>query len=231
MKSTLWSFYALLFNLIPFSLVSILAVSSQASKTVLLAIGGVLTVIGIVWTAIIHNAWWKNTAPSALLAMAILGSAKGLCGSAILVHFFTVTESQINAAAFFAFSAALALFLSLAALLLIPWVKDHPKRILLPLLFAAIVGATVYLIHAPSPLALLLLFFSLTVTFCLGARLIEFDTLKELRFNLCMASMLYAVAVFLVALLLIAGDGCDCDGGSCDCGDCGGDGKKKKTKK
>ena len=39
------------------------------------------------------------------------------------------------------------------------------------------------------------------------------------------------VVVFLVALLLIAGDGCDCDGSSCDCGDCGGNGKEKKAKK
>ena len=231
MKSTLWSLGALFANLIPFSLIAVLSVSAQISKEMLLVLGGGLTLIGIIWTAIIHNAWWKNTAPATLLAMAILGAAKGFCGSAILVHFYTVTESSVSSAAFFALFAALILFLILASLLFIPWVSEHPKRILFPLLLAAIVGAIVFLIQSPSPLSLFLLFFSITVTFCLGARLIEFDTPRELRFNLCMASMLYAISVFLVALLLIAGDGCDCDGSSCDCGDCGGNGKEKKAKK
>ena len=100
---------------------------------------------------------------------------------------------------------------------------------LLPL--AALIVSIVLLCAAPAPDTLFSLFFSLTLLFCFGARLIEFDGKRELRFNLCMASMLYAIGVLLLALILVAGDGCDCDGGSCDCDcGCGGNGQSKKSK-
>ncbi len=84
-------------------------------------------------------------------------------------------------------------------------------------------GATVY------AMATLILLFTgfYTFAYVLVREGEREETARTLSFWSFTAAVLVAIAVIL-ALSLIAGDGCDCDG--CDCGDCGGDRKTKKKR-
>lgn len=222
---------AILANLLPFGMVAWLTRIWEYNQTVMLVLGGVFTVLGIVLTVIVHTKL-KDRGILATLSMILFGSGKGCCGMAILYHFFGRTSQSSLSDYLIPLTVTLLIALLLAILHTNTWVEDHPKRVIFPFLLIYLTVAIVLLSVSPAPQDLLMLYFSLTLLFCFGARLIEFDETRELWFSLSIASMLYAVAIFLVALLLLSGDGCDdCSGDCCDC-DCGdrGSQKNKKTK-
>ena len=230
-RHSLRAIAAILANLLPFGGVVWLSRLWEYDQTVMLVLGGVFTILGIIFTVIVHTLL-KDRGILALLAVVLFGVAKGCCGMAILYHFFDYHSLAPVSDYLIPLSVTLLIALLLAILHTNTWVEDHPKRVIFPLLLAYLTVAIVFLSVSPSPQDLLMLYFSLTLLFCFGARLIEFDETKELWFALCVASMLYAVAIFLVALLLLSGDGCDdcgCDSCDCDCGDRGSK-KSKKTK-
>ena len=217
---------ALVCNLLPLCLLQWAIVLRPAEQKTLLILGAAFAVLGIVSTIISHTVLHDHAA-SFLFSVLLFGVSKGFCCGVILIHFFGAqTGAQFL---LLPLIGTLALGLLLSLILILPQMEERRGWLfLLPL--AALVVSIVLLCVAPAPDTLFSLFFSLTLLFCFGARLIEFDGKRELRFNLCMASMLYAIGVLLLALILVAGDGCDCDGGSCDC-DCGnGNGKSKKSK-
>ncbi len=217
---------ALACNLLPLCLVLWAIALHPAEQKTLLILGGIFAILGIASTVVSHTVLYDH-AVSSLFSISLFGVSKGFCCTVILIHFFGAQSGADFL--LLPLIGVLGIGLLFSLILALPRMEElRGWLFLLPL--AILIASIVLLCVFPSPRTLFSLFFSLTLLFCFGARLIEFDGKRELRFNLCMASMLYAIGVLLVALSLVAGDGCDdCGCDSCDC-DCGG-GKGKKGKK
>ncbi len=241
MKKNLFCFTGLLCNLTAF-VPALLFVLYFGTTEAGIAVGSIFLVFGIILAIVSHLACRDHPAAWAV-SIVMLGISKGGCGGALILHFEMETgwkPAALGAAAAISACAVIALcacFILLSHIL--PAVKNHPKRLFLPLLLLLVTAATVLLCTQKSLPALLFLLNCITLMFCWIPGMMECDCIRELRFYVNMASMMYAILLLVITLLVIGSccgccDGCDGDcGGACDCGDCcdcsgGGDGKKQK---
>ena len=215
-------------NLVPFVPVFAVFAGKIGNATAALAVGGVMTVVGIVLNFLFRSACEERTLPW-LFSMLCFGVAKGGCAAAL---FLKLEMAAVGLAADIRVSlsaAGIALATGAVCALLCGLSRRRkPFGILAALLPVPCVIAVIVLLACRHELFFgLLLVNLLTVLFCSALFWGEYDDGAERRLVLSVASMFYAVALFLVALCVLS-DGDCCDNADCDCpADCGG-GKKKK---
>lgn len=217
-------------NLIPFVLCFAWGAGSIADPAVAVAIGGFLTVLGIVLTFLFRAKWEGRRLPWGI-SLCILGAAKGSCAAALYLSLNMTASGFFGNLQLAICAAGLAFFVGAALSLLFGMLREKTAaRILSALLPLLCVVAAIVLLASRRELFFgLLLLNLLTDTVCASVLWLESDDRAEAQFILSTASMLYAIALFLVALFAVS-DGDCCDGA--DCGGCGGggDGKSKKRR-
>jgi len=229
-------FCALLANVVPLSVFAVLSAHNAHIEQPPLWIGVGALIVGAALAFLTHLKC--KDAPLPLFAsILIAGVSKGAFTATILYYTNTAqpwTQVELANQALLSCGIVLSLCLAFFALMKIPTVGRHPQWFFCPIMLALLIAAIVLLIVYHNAFFTLLLLHLLSLIFCFGARILEFDEAQELRFNTLVASYFYACFLLVVALVIICivGDG-DCDGDCCDCDccDCGNGGKKKKEKK
>lgn len=234
MRKSFYCSAGLLCNLIAFvpALLFVLQIGTPKAG---LAVGSIGLALGLVLAVVGHLPCRDHPAVWAA-SLVMLGASKGGCGATLILHFKMEAAWEpalLERAALLSACAVTVLCLCLALLSLIPAVKSRQAQIFLPVFLLLLVAAAVTLVRAKSAPALLLLLNVITLTLCWIPGIAECDCIRELRFYVNIASMLYAIFLFLLTIMILGGwDSCDCDccdGGSCDCGGTdSGKGKRKK---
>lgn len=224
-------FLAVFCNLSFFVLSFSLCARLSADAAAALVLGGGLTVVGIALSLLGHGTFSDHPFPW-LSGLCVLGAAKGCCAAALFTGLEMVPLGDWSVFPLLCLSAGAAMAVSAVLngiTVLFPSLEVLPDVLLIVVPILLTIAAIVLLASTHRLLFGILLINLLTLTFCSVARVMAADEVPEMRFQLALASMLYALFLFLAALTVVSEGEC-CDLSGCDCGtcDCDGVGKKKK---